>query len=73
VNVDALIDGWQEAWSAKDPERFGEVCASGIQYEDPLTLEPLNGISALAGQFLGLVAGGVLVIINFFYNIGAQL
>jgi steroid delta-isomerase-like uncharacterized protein len=47
MTADELIDGWQAAWSDKDPDSFGEVCAGGIQYEDPLTLAPLNGIEAL--------------------------
>lgn len=57
MNVDALIDGWQEAWTAKDPGGFAEVCASGIQYEDPLTGQPLNGTSALAAHAGRLWAG----------------
>jgi hypothetical protein len=57
VNADELIDGWQEAWTAKDPAGFADVCASGIQYEDPLTGEPLNGISALATHAGRLWAG----------------
>ena len=48
MTIDELIDGWQAAWSDKDPAAFGEVCAAGIQYEDPLTAAPLNGIEALA-------------------------
>jgi steroid delta-isomerase-like uncharacterized protein len=48
MNPDELIDGWQAAWSDKDPELFAAVCTSGIQYEDPLTIAPLNGIEALA-------------------------
>ncbi len=48
MNVDELIDGWQAAWSGKDPALFGEVCAAGIQYEDPLTRQPLSGIPGLA-------------------------
>jgi steroid delta-isomerase-like uncharacterized protein len=47
VDVDALIDGWQAAWSGKDPRAFAEVCASGIEYEDPLTPEPLKGLERL--------------------------
>jgi steroid delta-isomerase-like uncharacterized protein len=47
MTVDALMDGWQEAWSGKDPEGFAEVCAAGIQYEDPLTAEPLRGVDQL--------------------------
>jgi steroid delta-isomerase-like uncharacterized protein len=48
MTVDELIDGWQAAWSGKDPEAFSEVCAAGVQYEDPLTPEPLAGIEQLA-------------------------
>lgn len=47
MSVDELIDGWQAAWSGRDPAAFAEVCAAGVQYEDPLTLEPLNGVEAL--------------------------
>jgi hypothetical protein len=47
MTVDDLIDGWEAAWSGKDPEAFTEVCAAGIQYEDPLTTEPLAN-----GQFV---------------------
>jgi len=50
VTVDELIDGWQAAWSGKDPAAFAEVCASGIQYEDPLTDGPLDGLDALTGH-----------------------
>jgi steroid delta-isomerase-like uncharacterized protein len=50
VTVDELIDGWQAAWSGKDQAAFAEVCASGIQYEDPLTDGPLDGIDALTGH-----------------------
>jgi hypothetical protein len=48
MNADELIDGWQAAWSGKEPAAFGEVCAAGVQYEDPLTQQPLAGIPALA-------------------------
>jgi steroid delta-isomerase-like uncharacterized protein len=48
MTVDELIDGWQAAWSGKDPDAFSEVCAAGVQYEDPLTPEPLAGTEQLA-------------------------
>ena len=48
MTVDELIDGWQAAWSGNDPAAFAEVCAAGVQYEDPLTPAPLAGIDQLA-------------------------
>jgi predicted ester cyclase len=47
-SVDELIDEWEAAWSGKDESAFAEVCSSKIHYEDPLTVEPLEGID----QFL---------------------
>jgi steroid delta-isomerase-like uncharacterized protein len=43
VDVDALIDGWEAAWSGKDADAFEELLAPGFHYEDPLTGEPLQG------------------------------
>jgi len=57
MTVDELIDGWQDAWSGKDPAAFGEVCATGVQYEDPLTDQPLEGIDALSAHAGRLWAG----------------
>ena len=50
VNVDALFDEWERAWSGRDPRGFEPVCAEGFQYEDPLTPEPLHGPDALAAH-----------------------
>jgi steroid delta-isomerase-like uncharacterized protein len=50
MSVDELIDGWQAAWSSGQPDAFAEVCAAGIQYEDPLTPDPLAGLDALAAH-----------------------
>lgn len=50
MNVDELIDGWEAAWSGKDPGAFAELCAPGMHYEDPVTDEPLEGLDALAGH-----------------------
>jgi steroid delta-isomerase-like uncharacterized protein len=47
VNADELIDGWEAAWSGKDPDAFAAVCRPEIHYEDPLTGEPLEGLDAL--------------------------
>ncbi len=48
MDADALIDGWEAAWTGKESDAFAEVCATGVQYEDPLTAEPLNGLDELA-------------------------
>jgi steroid delta-isomerase-like uncharacterized protein len=45
--VEQVFDGWEAAWSGRDPEAFVEVCDPGIHYEDPLTSEPLEGIEDL--------------------------
>jgi steroid delta-isomerase-like uncharacterized protein len=57
LTADELIDGWQAAWSGKDPAAFGDVCAAGVQYEDPLTDAPLKGIGALSAHAARLWAG----------------
>jgi steroid delta-isomerase-like uncharacterized protein len=57
LTADELIDGWQAAWSGKDPAAFGDVCAAGVQYEDPLTDAPLEGIGALSAHAARLWAG----------------
>ena len=48
MSVDALIDGWEAAWSGKDPAAFADVCSPEIHYEDPVTPEPIEGRDALA-------------------------
>jgi len=48
VTTDELIDGWEAAWSGKDPSAFAELCVPDIHYEDPLTGEPLEGLAELA-------------------------
>jgi len=47
MTVDQLIDGWEEAWSGKDPTAFAPLCAAEVHYEDPLTNEPLVGAAEL--------------------------
>jgi len=47
VDVDALVDRWEAAWSGKDAGAFERLCATDLHYEDPLTDEPLEGAAAL--------------------------
>jgi steroid delta-isomerase-like uncharacterized protein len=48
AHVQRLFDGWELAWSGKDPAAFVEVCAPDFHYEDPLVVEPLEGIDELS-------------------------
>src|SRR6188472_3584186 len=47
MDVDALFDRWERAWSGRDPAAFADVCVPRVRYEDPLTPEPLVGLEAL--------------------------
>jgi ketosteroid isomerase-like protein len=50
VHVDELFDGWERAWSGRDPGAFAAICHPDVRYEDPLTPEPLAGPGAIAGH-----------------------
>jgi steroid delta-isomerase-like uncharacterized protein len=43
-----LADRWREAWIAGTPEAFGECCSVEVFYEDPLAVEPREGLGELA-------------------------
>ena len=45
---DVLFDGWERAWSGRDPAAFGALCTDDVHYEDPLTTDPLKGPDAIA-------------------------
>jgi steroid delta-isomerase-like uncharacterized protein len=57
VTVDELMDGWESAWSGKDPAAFHELCAPDMHYEDPVTPEPLEGAEELGRHAERLWAG----------------
>ncbi len=42
-----MFDAWEDAWSDKDQDAFRKICSPQLHYEDPLTVEPLEGIPAL--------------------------
>jgi ketosteroid isomerase-like protein len=48
MDVDAIFDGWERAWSGRDVRGFEPVCDPEVHYEDPLTPAPLTGVDALA-------------------------
>jgi steroid delta-isomerase-like uncharacterized protein len=43
-----LGEHWREAWSAATPEAFGVCCSVDVFYEDPLAVEPREGLGELA-------------------------
>jgi steroid delta-isomerase-like uncharacterized protein len=45
---DRLFDGWERAWSGRDPAAFGPLCTDDVHYEDPLLAEPIAGPAAIA-------------------------
>ena len=54
---DRLFDGWERAWSGRDPAAFGPLCTDDVHYEDPLTPEPLQGVEALGAHAASLWTG----------------
>lgn len=47
LTADELIDAWEGAWSSKDGDTFREIVSEKVHYEDPTTLQPLEGPAAL--------------------------
>ena len=41
--ADELFDGWERAWSGRDPAAFLPLCDPAVAYEDPFTRAPLRG------------------------------
>jgi steroid delta-isomerase-like uncharacterized protein len=50
VTHDELMDGWEAAWTGRDPGAFAELCTAGLHYEDPVAERPLEGPAALGGH-----------------------
>ncbi len=46
MSADALLDAFEAAWAAKDPQGFAPLCTADLHYEDPLT-QPLEGAAEL--------------------------
>ena len=51
MTADELFDGWERAWSGRDPEAFAPLCdPEDVHYEDPLTAQPLESAEAIAAH-----------------------
>jgi predicted ester cyclase len=45
-----LAERWRQAWLEATPEAFGECCSVEVFYEDPLAIEPREGLGDLAAH-----------------------
>jgi steroid delta-isomerase-like uncharacterized protein len=57
VTHDELMDGWERAWSGRDPGAFAPLVATDFHYEDPVTTDPLESAAAVAAHAARLWAG----------------
>jgi hypothetical protein len=58
MTPDELFDGWEAAWSGRDPAAFAAVVhPTDFHYEDPLTVEPLEDAPAVGRHAERLWAG----------------
>jgi steroid delta-isomerase-like uncharacterized protein len=46
--VEGLVSAWLKAWTGD--ASFDNTCTHDVQYEDPLALDPLQGIEALGAH-----------------------
>ena len=46
---------WRAAWAAADAGALAALCTPDVQYEDPVAVEPLRGVEALAAHAIVLV------------------
>jgi steroid delta-isomerase-like uncharacterized protein len=45
--IDRIGDRWQEGWVGGGRDAFALVCTVDVRYEDPMTVEPIEGVDAL--------------------------
>ena len=46
--VEGLAARWRTAWIDGTRDSFAACCSAGVQYEDPVARDPLEGLDALA-------------------------
>ena len=49
MTLDELAATWRDAWASPDGG-FEESCTPDVRYEDPVAVEPLEGVDALEGH-----------------------
>ena len=48
--VEGLASRWRGAWTQGTRTAFAACCSAGVQYEDPVAREPIEGLDALAAH-----------------------
>jgi steroid delta-isomerase-like uncharacterized protein len=48
--VEGLAARWRTAWTEGTRTSFASCCSAGVQYEDPVAREPLEGLDAIAAH-----------------------
>jgi steroid delta-isomerase-like uncharacterized protein len=48
--LDPLADSWEAAWIGRHGGSFTDCCTGDVQYEDPVAIEPLEGVAALSAH-----------------------
>jgi steroid delta-isomerase-like uncharacterized protein len=46
--LEVVVAGWEAAWEGSAEDGFEGCCTPDVSYEDPLLLEPIEGVEALA-------------------------
>lgn len=57
MTADELIDGFEGAFSGRDPGAFAALCAPDLHYEDPMTVRPLESPAELGAHAQRLWTG----------------
>jgi steroid delta-isomerase-like uncharacterized protein len=45
--LEVVVDQWEAAWDGSAEDGFAACCTPDVSYEDPLLLEPVEGVEAL--------------------------
>jgi steroid delta-isomerase-like uncharacterized protein len=45
--LEVVVDQWEAAWDGSAEDGFASCCTPDVSYEDPLLLEPVEGLDAL--------------------------
>jgi steroid delta-isomerase-like uncharacterized protein len=48
--LERIADLWRGAWLEATPQAFERCCTPDVQYEDPITSDPIDGVGALAAH-----------------------